>query len=108
MTTDTDTVTTAPLDEVASWVELYQALTEQAADLDERRKAARERIEAALGEAETGTVDGVPRIRWAHVVSTRLDQAKAKKVLEVYGVLEQCQTTTSSRRFVLVDVEDQA
>lgn len=103
-TTDTDTVA---LDDLDSWIELYASVSATIAALDEKRRVAREHIEAALGDAETGTVAGIARVRWAHVTSTRLDQAKAKGLLKDYNLLEQCMVESSSRRFVLVDPDEQ-
>lgn len=103
----TDTVPVA-LDDLATWINLYAEASAGIAALEERKKAAREHIELALGDAETGTVGGVPRVRWAHVTSTRLDQAKAKGLLKDYNLLDQCMVESSSRRFVLVDAEDEA
>ena len=71
------------------------------AALEERKKAAREHIEAALGDAETGTIAGVPVVHWTHVTSKRLDQAKAKLLLG--DRLDEAMVETTSRRFVLVD-----
>jgi predicted phage-related endonuclease len=101
--TDTDT---AALDDLTSWLDLYRQATDGIAALEERRKVARERIEAALGDAETGTVDGRPVVRWTHVTSRRLDQAKAKGLLADYNLLDDAMTETTSRRFVLVTEDE--
>jgi len=102
----TDNDTAVPLDDLNNWLELYRQATDGIAALEERRKVARERIEAALGEAETGTVAGRPVVRWTHVTSTRLDQRKAKALLDGYGALDEAMTETTSRRFVLVTEEE--
>lgn len=102
----TDTDTTAPLDDLTSWLELYRQATDGIAALEERRKVARERIEAALGDAETGTVDGRPVVRWTHVTSKRLDQTKAKAILTARGLINDAMTETTSRRFALVTEEE--
>ena len=102
----TDNDTAVPLDDLATWLDLYRQATDGIAALEERRKVARERIEAALGDAETGTVEGRPVVRWTHVTSTRLDQRKAKALLTVRGLLDDAMTETTSRRFVLVTEDE--
>lgn len=104
--TNTSTDTAVPLDDLEHWIDLLAEANAGIAALEERRRVARERIEEALGDAETGTVAGVPRVRWAHVTSKRLDQAKAKQLLG--DRLDEAMVETSSRRFVLVDAEDLA
>lgn len=101
--TDTDTPAIA-LDDLATWVQLHRDMTTAIAALEERRKAAREHIEAAMGEHETGTVAGVPVVRWTHVTSKRLDQRKAKQLLG--DRVDEAMVETTSRRFALVDAED--
>lgn len=99
-------MTETPLDALANWIDLYRQATDGIAALEERRKVAREHIEAALGDAETGTVDGRPVVRWTHVTSRRLDQAKAKALLTAAGALDDAMTETTSRRFALVVEEE--
>lgn len=103
-TTENDTDTIA-LDSIASWVALYRDADEAIKVLEDRKRAAREHIEAALGDTETGTVDGRPAVRWTHVTSKRLDQALAKALLKDRDLLEAAMVETTSRRFVLVTEE---
>jgi predicted phage-related endonuclease len=103
----TDTDTTVTLDDLSTWLDLYRQATDGIAALEERRKVAREHIEAALGDAETGTVGGRPVVRWTHVTSRRLDQTKAKGLLADYNLLDAAMTETTSRRFALV-AEDES
>jgi predicted phage-related endonuclease len=103
--TTAGTASPVPLDDLATWVQLYADMNTAIAALEEKKKAARDRIEAALGDAETGTVAGVPVIRWAHVTSTRLDQRKAKQLLG--DRVDEAMVETTSRRFVLVDPDEQ-
>ncbi|MFN8147955.1 MAG: hypothetical protein U0R76_10865 [Candidatus Nanopelagicales bacterium] len=102
-TTGTETPTVA-LDDLATWVQLYADMNTAIAALEEKKKAAREHIEAALGDAETGTVAGIPVIRWTHVTSSRLDQRKAKQLLG--DRVDEAMVETTSRRFALVETED--
>lgn len=102
---DTTSSTSVELDGLSSWVELYRDLGDRIGLLEEQRKEARSRIEAALGDAETGTVGGRPAVRWTHVTSTRLDQKLAKGLLQDYNLLDAAMVETTSRRFVLVEDE---
>lgn len=106
MTATTDTTDAVALDDLDTWVQLYRDMGAAIATLEDKRKAARERIEQALGDHETGTVDGVPVVRWAHVTSTRLDQRKAKNLLG--DRVDEAMVETTSRRFVLVEPEDKS
>lgn len=92
------------LDDLANWIDLYRQATDGIAALEERRKVARERIEAALGDAETGTVDGRPVVRWAHVTTRRLDQRRAKELLG--DRVDDAMTEVTSRRFALVTEDE--
>lgn len=86
---------------VASWVAEYKDLKAQIAALSERAEVARQHIEAALGDATLGYVDGVPAVRWQTVTSSRLDIKKAREVLPEQ-VLELLTVESVSRRFEIV------
>lgn len=101
-TTEHETDNAIALDDLASWVALYRETDDTIKLLEERKKAARERIEAALGDAETGTVDGRPAVRWTRVTSKRLDQGIAKALLKDRDLLDAAMVETTSRRFALV------
>ena len=103
---DTTSSTSVELDGLSSWVALYRDLSDRIAALDEQRKEARSRIEAALGDAETDTIGGRPAVRWTHVTSTRLDQKLAKGLLQDYNLLDAAMVETTSRRFQLVDEDE--
>ncbi len=65
------------------------------------RDQVRERIEAQLGDAETGTVEGVPVVRWAHVTTRRI---VPKLVRDRLGdEADECYAVTMSRRFRVMD-----
>jgi predicted phage-related endonuclease len=104
--TETATSDAVELDGLSSWLQMYRDLGDRIASLEEQRKEARTRIEAALGDAETGTIGGRPAVRWSHVTSTRLDQRVAKALLNDRGLLEAAMVETTSRRFVLVDEDE--
>lgn len=90
------------LDAIKGWVEALRKLQHDKRDIEEQIAAARAKIEDALGEADTGTVGGVPVVRWTHVTSRRFDQTLAKAKLPA-DLLAACYTETTSRRFTLVD-----
>lgn len=82
----------------------YRQAREQIATWTEIADQARARLEQQLGERQTGTVDGLPVIRWARVKSTRLDQTLVKSLHP--GVHAECQTTSESRRFTVVSANE--
>lgn len=90
------------IDNLAHWVEVLHEAKAEIAAQEERIAVAREKIEAALGDAETGTVGGEPVVRWTHVTSRRFDQTLAKARIPG-DLLVQCYTESTSRRFALVD-----
>lgn len=102
MTTNTDP---AAVEIDPSLVAHYKQLTDQIAELEDTRKEVREQLEAKLGDSEVGTINGVTRVRWTTVTSSRLDQKKAKAALTSLGVLDQVMVESTSRRFVIVDGE---
>lgn len=89
---------------VAYWVDELRKIRAEKAKLAEAEDIARQHIEAALGDATIGYVNGVPAVRWSVVESERLDVKKAREVLpeQVLNLLMRKQTT---RRFSLLDVD---
>jgi predicted phage-related endonuclease len=85
----------------AGWVTVYRQADEQIRRMEEVRAEARRHLEEALGEAETGLVDGAVAVRWTVVESRRLDQKKLKE--QAPELVEQCTVTSISRRFTLPD-----
>lgn len=101
----TDTETTIELAaDIAAWLNLYAEADVLIKQLEERKTAARERIEAALGDNETGTVAGRPAVRWSFVTSKRLDQKKAKALLG--DRVDEAMVESTSRRFSLVVIDE--
>lgn len=95
---------TAALDALAGWLDILRKANTEKARAEEVIATARGHIEAALGEAEVGTVAGVPVVTWKHTTSTRLDQGKVKTFLDDAGYdLADFQTTSTTRRFVPLD-----
>ncbi|CAB5216899.1 hypothetical protein UFOVP199_5 [uncultured Caudovirales phage] len=95
-------MTETPLDELAGWIAVFKEGQAKKADAEVVIATAREKIEAALGDSETGTIHGQPVVRWTWVTTNRFDQKLAKSVLAP-DVLAQCMTESKSRRFTLVD-----
>lgn len=93
------------IDDLAGWLDLLRQATRRKAEEEEQIKICRAKIEQALGESEIGTVGGMPVVSWKWVKSNRLDQTLAKQML-TGDQLASCMTEVSSRRFVLVGLDD--
>lgn len=80
MTDDTNPKT-AELDSIADWVASYRKAKELEKVAKEKAEEARSIIAAKLDEteAEFGTVDDEPVVRWRSVSSTRLDTRKFRE-----------------------------
>ena len=90
------------LGNVAQWVDVLKMATASKRKAEETIEVARGHIEAALGDAESGLVDGWPVVRWTRITSRRFDQTLAKAKIPA-DVLAQCYTTVTSRRFSIVE-----
>jgi len=99
-----NTMTAQSLNNIEGWVTILRQYTIERDKAQETIDLARAKIEEALGEAETGELNGVPVIKWTHVTSNRFDSKKAKEILTAEQV-ESCMTAINSRRFVLLDQE---
>ena len=89
------------IDALAGWLDMLREATTRTAEIEETIKACRDKIEAALGESEIGTIRGMPVVSWKWVKSNRLDQTLAKEMLTAEQ-LAACMTETTMRRFVVV------
>lgn len=56
---------------VAGWVLVLEQIAATRAQLDEAEIAAREKIQAALGDAVDGVIDGRPVVRWLHTAAPK-------------------------------------
>jgi hypothetical protein len=92
------------IDDLAGWLDLLREATHRKGIEDEQIKICRDKIEAALGESEIGTIRGMPVVSWKWVKSNRLDQTLAKEMLTAEQ-LAACMTETTMRRFVVVSNE---
>jgi hypothetical protein len=101
-----DTMTAQSLDNIKGWVTILRQYTIERDKAQETIDLARAKIEEALGEADTGELNGVPVVKWTHVSSNRFDSKKAKEILTTEQV-DACMTAIESRRFVLLD-QDQS
>ena len=95
-------MTDIDIDDLAGWVDELRRATAAKAAAEERIAAARAHIEEALGDATTGLIGGQPVVKWTPVTSRRFDQSLAKATLP-RELLDACYTTTTSRRFTLVE-----
>jgi predicted phage-related endonuclease len=101
---DQKPTTELPLD-IAGWIEFYKKYQSEIKALEEKVATAKAKIQEALGDAEIGTLDGRPVVRWTKVSSFRLDVRKAKEVLDP-KVFEYLSSESQSRRFSLVDADE--
>ena len=85
-------------------IERYRAAQAAIKKWEEVKAAARAEIEKALGEAETGTVYGIPVVTYKHVKSNRLNQELLKTLHP--DVHAECMEISESRRFVLVEHQE--
>lgn len=103
-TTTTEAVYPPPVElgqDLGLWLKRFRDLKAQADDIEEMMKNARSKIEEAMGESETATLDGVPVVSWKHVETERLDVKKVRAALTP-EVFAQFAAVTKSRRFSLL------
>lgn len=90
------------IDALSNWIMLLKGLRADRAEIDAQIEVAENHIKDALGDAEVGTVGGVPIIRWSYVTSNRFDQKAAKELLTPEQI-EACTKPSESRRFTIVE-----
>ena len=87
------------ISDVKHHIEILTYCANRRRELAELERISRAAVEEALGEHDTGEVDGVTVVTWKHVKARRLDlqefKTKLPEVFELY-----C-TVNESRRFVL-------
>jgi predicted phage-related endonuclease len=69
---------------------------------EEKADIARQQVEAAMGDAEVGLINGREAVRWTTVESNRIDTKKIRELLPPH-LVEKLETTTVSRRFTIVE-----
>jgi hypothetical protein len=90
------------IDSLQNWVVMLKQLRLDRAEIDEQIEVAEGQIKDALGDAEIGTINGEPVIKWTHVISHRFDQKAAKELLTDDQVAA-CTKPSESRRFTIVE-----
>ena len=91
---------------IAMWLEQYRSALSKIKEWEEVADVARSHIESALGDAEVGLYKGQQVVRFTTVTSTRFDVKRAKEILPPQ-VLDVLQVQTNSRRFTLVNQDQQ-
>lgn len=94
---------TAPIDELATWVNAYREACTNRDNWGAIADRAKEQIAKHLEEAdaEIGTVNGYPTVRYTHVTSNRFDTKRFKS--DHPEMVDDYQTTSQSRRFTLIE-----
>lgn len=93
------------LESVRASLDVYAYAVERISHFEDVRDAARAEIEEAMGSAEVGKVDGIPRITWKYGKSRRLNQRMLKDLFpEVHSA---CITETPTRTFNTVRPKDE-
>ena len=75
-------------------------ITEWSATRDELRRMITDRI----GSAETGTVRGIPVVRYSRIVQRHISAALVREIAPI-DVIERCTVISERRRFMLVTPE---
>ena len=88
----------------AAFLTAYIEAKAKIREWSEKADIAAEQIKAQLGDAQVGLVNGRETVRYTVVETTRLDTKKLREVLSD-EVLAPFETTSTSRRFTLVDSE---
>ena len=90
----------------ASWLENYKNALAKIKEWQEVADVARAHIEQSLGDAEVGMYQNRPVVRWSFVETRRFDVKRAKEILPPQ-VLDTLEVITNSRRFAIVDQDDE-
>ncbi|WP_040829595.1 hypothetical protein [Nocardia jiangxiensis] len=98
-----DELNTKDLAEVQHAFEVYTWTREQIAGLKEQQDQARSVIEAYLGDAEVGTLNGKERVTWHYREERRFDLRRARELHP--EMVEECTETRRHRYFVPVGDE---
>jgi len=88
-----------------NWVDRYRQTMQDIKELQEVADIARSHIEAAMGDCQIGFHHNRPVVRWTTVTTERLNTKMVKEALTP-ELLEQFTTTSTSRRFTLVDEDE--
>jgi hypothetical protein len=89
----------------AAWLEAYIEAKAKIKEFTEKADRAQEQVKAALGDCETGLVNGREAIRWSTVESKRIDLTKLRSLLP-QQVLDLVEVISVTRRFSIVDGDE--
>lgn len=98
----TDTVN---LNGLKAQLAIIQHCKQKRAELDELEANAKAAIQAALGEAEVGTIDGRVAVRWTTVRRNTIDQKLLKQ--RHPDIAAEVMTVSESRRFTIENSDAQ-
>lgn len=95
-------MTATPIDDLETWIAAYQQAKHNAAQWAETAEQIKARITDALAaaDAEVGTVNGKPAVKWSYVGSNRVDVKALKEDHPEIAAKYTIQQT--SRRFTVV------
>ncbi len=89
-----------------AWLENYKNALAKIKEWQEVADVARSHIEKTLGECEVGMYENCPVVRWSFVETHRFDVKRAKELLP-QPLLDTLQIVSTSRRFALVESDDE-
>lgn len=94
---------TAAIDELATWVTAYREACDNRDNWAAIADRAKQQIAQALEEsdAEVGTLNGHPAVRWSPVTTNRLDTKRLRA--EHPDLAAEFSVTSHTRRFTLVE-----
>lgn len=90
----------------AAWLENYKNALAKIKEWQEVADVARAHIEQSLGDAEVGMYQNRPVVRWSFIETRRFDVKRAKEILPEQ-VLDTLEVITNSRRFSIVDQDNE-
>lgn len=98
-------MTSVNLESLRAQIEILRMCKRRKSDLKELEDNARGAVEEAMGEADTGTLDGEVAITWKRHKRRSLDQ-KALAAAHPETV-EEFRTTTEVRKFEVMEPDDE-
>jgi len=93
-------------DNTAAWLENYKNALAKIKEWQEVADVARAHIEQSLGDAEVGMYQNRPVVRWSFIETRRFDVKRAKEILPEQ-VLDTLEVISNSRRFAIVDQDNE-
>ena len=99
--TDRPSDITRDITPIKGLVDSPAAVKVREAELAEHKRAITEAIQATLGDATVGQVDGTTVVTWRENTVTRIDTKQLKA--DWPEIADKCTKTTTQRRFLLAD-----